>query len=209
MLVWDSKGSAESCMPMDTDRPVTLWYGVSLCFPKGILQRVCKARGNTWGQRSPAVSGSIEILSLRMLLALSTLPEDWEWQDRDNSKKFMRTCESTSHLPRVVGILITGYYGRWEICFLRVPLPLWGHQAYGRGGFNPSWKYMYNNKNILITHARWQVIQVLLQGLEGSRGRKSQVSGNSFSSVMNLTGQTWIVNSFHNFIAISPTNDHL
>lgn len=62
----------------DIGLPVTISYGLSLCFPKGLLQTVRKTKSNTLSQGSPVISASLEMLSLRIPLVLSTSPDDSE-----------------------------------------------------------------------------------------------------------------------------------
>lgn len=63
--------------PINTDLLVTISYGMSLCFPKGVLQIVSRARGNTLGHGGPVLSASLDILSFRIPLVLSMLPDVW------------------------------------------------------------------------------------------------------------------------------------
>ena len=70
----------------------------------------------------------------------------------------------------------------------------------------PSRKHTIDNKNTVITHTKWQLNEVQLQVCQGSRGRRSETSGDksSFSRIMDLTGQTLLVDYFCNFIQVSP-----
>ena len=73
---------------------------------------------------------------------------------------------------------------KWEARVLAVPLPLWGHQLCGKGEALTHPENTSNNKNILMSHRKWQLNEVQLQVLKGPRGRTSEASGdgNSFSS---------------------------
>ena len=53
--------------------------------------------------------------------------------------------------------------------------------------FNLSGKHTYNNKNILVIYTKWQLNEVQLQVFEGSRGRRSEASGNKNSLFVKCT----------------------
>lgn len=75
----------------------------------------------------------------------------------------------------------------------------------GEKGFAPPGKHTYNNKDILVTHATWQLNEVQLQVSKGSRRRRFEASGNksSFSRIMNLADKTLVVNCFCKYICLT------
>lgn len=75
----------------------------------------------------------------------------------------------------------------------------------GGEGFSLSWKRIYNNENILKTHVKWQLNEVQLQVFKATRRRsEASESKTSFSRIMDLTGQTMLVDCFYNFIEVFP-----
>ena len=63
-----------------------------------------------------------------------------------------------------------------------------------------------HNKNIWINHTEWQVNEVQLQVLQGSRERKSEAAGdrNDFSMIMDPAGHTLLAICLCNYIEVSP-----
>ena len=77
--------------------------------------------------------------------------------------------------------------------------------------FNPSREHTRKNKNILVTHTWWPLKKIQLQVFKVSRGRRSEAPGNknSFSRIMDVTSQTWLVDCFLPYSRSLSTNIHL
>lgn len=130
-------------------------------------------------------------------------------RDSDNSKTFVKFLLKLVDLPAEVGALITGDYGRCTpgvkhvfqqfLCLCEGIGPVAG------GGSIPSGKHTDNNKDISVTHTRWQLNEVQLWVIKGSPGN-FDASGNkhSFSRIISLTGQALVVNVFCHFVEVSP-----
>lgn len=143
-----------------------------VCVSKRVLWTVDKCKGNSLGQGGPVFSLSLNILSLRMLLVLSTLPDDWQWYELwqlgEICKVFIKACmicpvQWVPQLLQIVKVIpqVGNTFSKNFFATVRV-------SALGQGeGFTPSGKCTSNNKNILMTHTNWQVNEVHRQVLKG------------------------------------------
>ena len=78
---------------------------------------------------------------------------------------------------------------------LAVSLPSWGHQLCGEGEAVTHPENTYNNKNILMSHRKWQLNEVQLQVLKGAGGRSCEASGRevvfSYGGWGNVKTEKW------------------
>ena len=120
-------------------------------------------------------------------------------RDNDNSKKCARFS-----LKLVWFAQWSGCLDDWRLCKVNTFSKFLCHcEPSGKGSLNLSRKHTYNNKNMLITHTKWQANEVQLQVFKGSRRKTSEASEDKSST----SRQTLLVNCFCNFIEVSlPTS---